>query len=301
MKNLVKTARDIPLRYAFGILLCCPMYLSASSDLYPGQSPPRTMPQVFLPGIVSTDEHETDVTFSPDLGEIYFTRTGADWYSVIYVSRYQDGAWSDPERVSFSAETSKNYPFFSPDGRKLFFDSTGQTGAASDRDIWYVLRDGDDWGLPRQVGSRTNTPSTESFAGVSGAGHLYFGSRREGELGGMDIYRAELGEEGYEEATNLGEAVNSVYGDFHPFVDAMEQYIVFDSQRLGGGGANDLYVSFRQPDGSWSKAVNAVNEINSSSGEMRPCVSPDGKYLFFCSNRGGNQDIYWVDAVVIRP
>jgi Tol biopolymer transport system component len=40
-------------------------------------------------------------------------------------------------------------------------------------------------------------------------------------------------------------------------------------------------------------------EINSPESDYTPVVTPDGKYLFFTSSRGGVDDIYWVDAGII--
>jgi Tol biopolymer transport system component len=300
VRRLRSRRREIWLGCALVILASEHAHLYASTDLYLGQTPPGKIPEVFAPGIISTDGIETDVTFSPDLNEIYFTRSGANWHSVIYVVTYQEGSWSAPVAVSFSGESSKNYPFVSPDGRNLFFDSSGQTNDPRDRDIWVVLRNGDDWGQPRRIGPAVNTSSIESFAAVTDAGDLYFCSRRQGGPGQMDIYRADSTEDGYAQPVSLGEAVNSEYNDFHPFVSPDEMYIVFDSQRPGGSGGNDLYVSLRKDDGSWATADNLGGEVNSPSGDMRPYVSPDGKYLFFSSSRGGGQDIYWVDATVVR-
>jgi len=268
----------------------------ASDFAYLGQKAPLETPEVFAPGIVSTGGHETDVTFTPDLTEIYFTRTGTDWYSVIYVVAYREGSWSYPIPVSFSGDTSKNYPFVSPDGRVMYFDSAGGTGNAADRDLWFVRREGDAWRDAKRLGPVINTRSTESFAGVTLSGTMYFCSRREDTIGQMDIYRSAQSKHGYAEPENLGRAINSEYNDFHPYVDPEERYVIFDSQRGGGYGANDLYISFRQPDGSWAEATNLGEQVNSPAADMRPCVSPDGKFLFFCSTRGGDQDIYWINA-----
>ena len=86
----------------------------------------------------------------------------------------------------------------------------------------------------------------------------------------------------------------------------------------------DLYISFKKNDGSWTKAKNMGEPINSSASEICPGVSPDGKYFFFTSYRtihknyseipltyeekirilnspgNGLGDIYWVDARIIE-
>ena len=76
-------------------------------------------------------------------------------------------------------------------------------------------------------------------------------------------------------------------------------YLIFTSNRENGHGRGDLWVVFRNPDGSWSDAVNMGPKINTSAYEYCAMLSPDGKYLFFTRNEGGNGDIYWVDASVI--
>jgi Tol biopolymer transport system component len=68
----------------------------------------------------------------------------------------------------------------------------------------------------------------------------------------------------------------------------------------GGLGHDDLYVTFKQGDGSWSQPVHMGKEINTEKSENRPYVSPDGKYFFYTSSKRGNRDIYWVDAKIIE-
>jgi len=144
-------------------------------------------------------------------------------------------------------------------------------------------------------------------------------------LGGSDIYFLEKTDSGYGRIRNLGAAVNTEHQEFHPFISPDEDYLIFDANRPEGFGGNDLYISFKQPDGSWSKAVNLGETINSESSDMRAFVSPDGRYLFFSSMRAnpqqkldddhptyeafskiiygpgnGSQDIYWVSAAIIR-
>ena len=64
-------------------------------------------------------------------------------------------------------------------------------------------------------------------------------------------------------------------------------------------GNVDIFVSFRGRDGEWTEAVGMGHGINSEGQDLCPMVTPDGKYLFFLSDRNGNSDVWWVDAVVI--
>ena len=78
----------------------------------------------------------------------------------------------------------------------------------------------------------------------------------------------------------------------HPSIAADERYIIFDSEREGGVGKADLWVSFRNADGTWGEGINLGNKVNTPGNESIPHMTPDGKYLFYTSNR----DIYWVST-----
>ena len=87
---------------------------------------------------------------------------------------------------------------------------------------------------------------------------------------------------------NLGAAVNSPFMDNVPDVSRDGLSLYFGSNRPGGSGASDLWVSRRASvDEPWGVAVNLGPTVNSTSGELGPNVSPDGHFLFFTSNRPG--------------
>lgn len=100
--------------------------------------------------------------------------------------------------------------------------------------------------------------------------------------------------------------------------------LIFTSERPGGLGSGDLYISFIDEEGNWTKAKHMGDKINTPGSEYCPMISPDGKYLFFTSARrstrripdkpltydnfkkihsrslNGLSDIYWVDARIIQ-
>lgn len=61
--------------------------------------------------------------------------------------------------------------------------------------------------------------------------------------------------------------------------------------RPDGFGASDLYVSFLNDNGSWSEAINLGEKINTAANERFPSLSPDGRYLFFVSNRSKPENL----------
>jgi hypothetical protein len=61
----------------------------------------------------------------------------------------------------------------------------------------------------------------------------------------------------------------------------------------------DLYISFRGEDGEWLEAIRIDEPINSTNEENWPRISPDGRFLFFSSDRREGvemPDLYWVSA-----
>jgi len=128
-----------------------------------------------------------------------------------------------------------------------------------------------------------------------------------------------------------GMAVTVLVADNHAYVCEFDLYIspdesmlIFTSERPEGLGSGDLYISFKDEEGNWSKAKNVGDKINTSGSEYCSMISPDGKYLFFTSAvregrrildqpftyedfkrcqknaKNGLSDIYWVDAEVIE-
>ena len=128
-------------------------------------------------------------------------------------------------------------------------------------------------------------------------------SRREEGVGGTDVWRSRNIDGRYAPAENLGEPVGSESGDADPFVAPDESYLIICQEKAGGYGKFDLYIYFQRPDGSWTDPINMGEGVNSAEYEFRPYVTPDGKYLFFTSNRpneGKTSNIFWVDAGVIE-
>ncbi len=79
--------------------------------------------------------------------------------------------------------------------------------------------------------------------------------------------------------------------------------------RDGGHGGSDIYISFKQQDGTWSPATNMGSPINTDLHDTSPQLSHDGKYLFFSRGEWQTKEdgernwvgkMFWVDALVIE-
>lgn len=115
-----------------------------------------------------------------------------------------------------------------------------------------------------------------------------------------DIYMSPKQNGKYTRVVNLNAPINSMHHEVDPYIAPDESYLIFCSDRPGGFGKADIYVSFRRENGSWTPPVNMGSKVNTPYQEYIPYVTPDGKYFFFTTNKSGNRDIYWVDAKIIE-
>lgn len=248
---------------------------------------PLTEARVFAEGVVSTADHEDSPGFDRDGRTVYWAY-GLPILSTIVFSRFEGGRWTEPEAAGFSGRYHDRDPFVSPDGRRLYFCSRrpapGADKPKGDWDIWYVERQASGaWGEPQRLGPPVNTDADELYATQTADGTLYFGSIRSGD---WDLYRARRDGAGFAGPENLGEAVNSKAWDFNPMISPDERFLLFSSQRPGGPGGINIYVSFRR-DGAWTPARQVGERVNAGAWQYHPMLSPDGRYLFFCAGARG--------------
>lgn len=269
---------------------------------YLGQRPPGDEPELFAPGVLSTESMEHGpAVFSPGGLAVYWTRAGGDGGGRIMSMKLEDGRWTPPRSLDLSGRLNEEMPGLSPDGQRLFFD-VEDPDRARRYGLWQADREGTGWGGARPLGPAVNSGGENSQPSISSDGTLYFSSGRDGGQGGFDLYRSRFEGGRYLPPENLGPGINTDSTEIHPFVAPDESFLMFSSDRPGGKGSFDLYIAFRAPDGRFGPALNMGDRINGAGTvNWLGAVSPDGKYLFFASNRNGNSlDIWWVDARFIE-
>jgi hypothetical protein len=268
---------------------------------YLGQDPPGMTPEGFAPPeLLANDQWfwHGSPTFSPDGREMYWCKyiRDGDQLDIQYME-VVDNRWSETRSVSFNSEYVENNPFFTFDGERVLFVSGRPNGF-----IHSVTRSGDGWSDPEPLNIRIPDTLVHGWQfTMAEDGTLYF------ELWGYpgweppDLYRSALVGEEYPNPIRI-DAVNTAYNEFAPYVHPDHEYIIFVSNRPGGYGMHDLYVSFKEMDGTWGQPINMGAAVNSDFEDSAPLVSPDGKYLFFQTQKAGDlgYNPYWVDAKVIE-
>ena len=292
---------------------------------YLGQPLPGNAPELFAPGIITTEYHEhSSPAFSPDGNEVYWSVFINYWGpQVILYMKQENGQWTQPKIAPFSGQYTDGNPCFSKNGKQLFFESVRPSSKDADHtlelNLWEVERSEKGWGEPQLLGNWINTDKWERGPSVSDNGTLYFCSMREGGFGEMDIYRAEYIDGAYSEPENLGEIINTPGYESWPFIAPDESYLMFENDD------GDLVISYRKEDASWSRPCNFSERIHFAGGQERfPLLSNDGRYLFFVSSKwlgpryfdkpltleevkekaqdysNGLGNVFWVDAKVIE-
>ena len=266
---------------------------------YLGQKPPGMTPELFAPGIISTDASEGSSGFLNKASVFLFQRI-IDRKSHTYILRQENNRWTDPVLIPFWEQMVHNGDFtISPDEKTMIYQVKKESNGRLDSNIWKVEFQNGEWGPCLEFSPPINTPYDESFASESRNGNLYFFSRRPGGVGKSDLYVCYFTNGQYSDPINLKE-LNTPHHEWDPFIAPDESYLIFCSTKPGGMGQDDLYISFRNHENQWCEPIHLDNGFNSSRSDNRPYVTRDGLYFFFTSTQRGNRDIYWVDAKIIE-
>ena len=251
-------------------------------------------PQLLAPGVISTGDDEWGFTMSPQGDALWFNKADRGYRVQVIMESVKDarGRWQAPRVAPFSGRYRDIDPALSPDGRYLVFASTRpvQAGGArrTDFDLWRVERLPDGrWGPPRHLGDKVNSDGAETNSAIAADGTLYFSvAGRAGVLGQRDLMRARPTADGYAGPEPLPAPINSVADESNHWVAPDQSYLLFLSNRPGGIGENDLYISFRDGNG-WRTPRNLGAPVNrpGASGVFTPFVSADGHWLYFAERR----------------
>ncbi|HJV60698.1 MAG TPA: hypothetical protein VJ743_07110 [Albitalea sp.] len=234
------------------------------------------------PGI-SSALFESHPAFDPSTGDFYFVRSSREFKGWrILASRCGDTGWSTPVPPPFAGDGVEADPWFTPDGRQLYFISTRTTDGIAKRglDIWRVARRPDGaWSTPERLPEPVNSPGNEWFPRQSPDGWLYLGSDRAGGAGKTDIWRAREASPGQWRVENLGPAIN---GQGHEYEAALspdgEQMIVMTDE--------GLFRSRRAASG-WRAREKLGPEVNVNATEVGALFSPSGRAFLFARDTRG--------------
>ena len=237
----------------------------------------------WVPAGVSSPQFESHAAFDPLTGDFWFVRSSPRFEGWrIFVSRCGPVGGSAPAPPAFAGDGLEADPYFTADGRTLYFISSRSTDGVKrkDLDIWRVDRDSAGvWGVPVRLPEPVNSTGAEWFPRPAPDGWLYFGSKRPGGLGGNDIWRARE-KSGRWLVENLGPGINTSADEFEPLPSP-------DGSRLIIMADGGLYESKRAKGGGWAPRVKLPPEVNVNGTEIGAVFSPSGRTLLFARDTRG--------------
>ena len=248
-------------------------------------------PQLLAPGVLSTGDDEWGFTMNPQGDALWFNKADRGYRVQVIMESRKDahGHWQAPRVAAFSGQYRDIDPALSPDGQYLIFASNRpvHAGAArrKDFDLWRVERLADGgWSTPRHLGDAVNGSGSETNSSIAADGTLYFAVS--GAQGRRDLLRARMTRDGYATPEPLPAPINSDADESNHWIAPDQSYLLFLSNRRGGIGENDLYISFRDGNG-WRTPRNLGTPVNrpGASGVFTPFVSTDGRWLYFAERR----------------
>ncbi|MFO1525179.1 MAG: OmpA family protein [Turneriella sp.] len=209
---------------------------------------------------------------------------------------------------------SEYTPYITPNEKYLFFQSnrSPSAGPEGDFDLWYSInknyaKPGEpefetsaNVGLPINSENLDGHPTLRRL--VDGGYEMYFSSFSSATRPGpalTNIYYTVWKDGKWTVPVPVAE-VNTDFHDRMPSISQDGRYLFFSSDRPGGKGGDDIWVSeLNKETGKWGEPKNAGN-INSAASEVTPAIHADGITLYFSSNQSGGvggYDIYFTQSV----
>ncbi|HEY8401564.1 MAG TPA: OmpA family protein [Cytophagaceae bacterium] len=179
-------------------------------------------------------------------------------------------------------------PVITADESILVFTSRrpGSTGGLLDEknefyeDIYISYRKNGVWTEPKNIGKPINTDYHDASIAISPDGSQIFVYK---DQNNGDILMSKFEQGKWSKPIDLGKNVNTKYAETSVSMTADGKTIYFTSNREGGLGGFDIYMSKMDKKGKWGEAVNLGPTINTPFEEEAPFIHPDGRTLYFSS------------------
>ena len=237
---------------------------------------------------INTAAPEHEASFTQDGHTMYFRcddpspgGTGFDICVSRLLGNFEDGRWTDPERLPepINTKSGDQEPKISRNGKRLFFQSDRLEPGDLDRDadVYYSdLVDGE-WQPPVRLPAPINTEFNDhcvyfedmrAYDDLDLETDVYLASNRLGTRGGNDLWVSHRKDGVYTEPVNLndlspGSKINSAAND-HMAMVGPDGRLWVTTNKPGGFGGEDMYISTRQADGNWGPLVNMGPTFNTA-------------------------------------
>lgn len=205
-----------------------------------------------------------------------------------FFSKMNEKGWGYMKNAGFPLNTSDNEgaQSISANGQLMVFTVCNRKGVVGRCDIYYSVKEADEWSHPKNMGGYINTAAKETQPSLSADGRtLYFASDRPGGKGGLDLWISKRNDDDtWQLPVNLGDSINTSGDEMSPFIHHDDQTLYFCSDHLIGMGGFDIFVTQRKASGEWGKPKNLGYPINTHRDEIGLIVNARGNTAYFASD-----------------
>lgn len=256
--------------------------LSQTDSLYLGKTPPSDSKELFsISGVGPNFFINERIAITPNGKTIYYQETkfrNGESYKIKKL-HYNGSSWIGPTEL-FTGYYSLA---LSPDADTLILENNGA------KNSWISTKNGDNWHDPIRFLEEFEVHCLH----ITQPRNYYFASSPSNGIGNLDICKLNISASDTT-LLGLGKPLNSKYleGDF--FIANDESYIIVMSNKPGGYGMEDLYISYKKKNDKWTNPKNLGAKVNTASYEYGPYVTNDNKYLFYSIGFKTPSALYWI-------
>ena len=187
--------------------------------------------------------------------------------------------------INVNSNADEYLPALSADGSTLIFTRSENVKGVRNEDFYISYNDTDEWQFANNLGEPINTLKNEGAQCITADGKtLYFTAcSRNDSYGRCDIYQSDFVNEKWTNPVNLGPNINTESWESQPAISSDGRQLFFVSNRPGGRGGKDIWVSYKNANGAWMEAKNIGDKINTSKDDISPFLHWDNQTLYFAS------------------
>ena len=213
-------------------------------------------------------------------------RTRTYQFALDYAAKKEVSLYKfEPQNLgdSVNSTVAEYYPTIALDGKTLIFTRRVNN---TNEDFYESHKLDNGWSQAKALVGNINSNNNEGALNISQDGQwlLFTGCNFPDSYGSCDLYISYLTNQGWSTPENLGSNFNTEFWESTPSLSPDKRDLYFTSNRPGGYGGNDIYVSHRQDNGHWSPPENMGPTTNTAGDESAPFIHADNLTLYFTSN-----------------
>jgi outer membrane protein OmpA-like peptidoglycan-associated protein/tetratricopeptide (TPR) repeat protein len=198
-----------------------------------------------------------------------------------------------------NTKISEYWPSLTADDSMLVFTSSDRE-INSQEDLYFSIKQNGKWLQAKKFDNQINTNQSEGAQTISADGKtmIFTACLRKDGLGSCDLYWSQKKGSKWSIPINMGSPINSGYKETQPCLSSNGKVLYFVSNRPGGKGKFDIWMSMREGKNRWGQPINLGDSINTTEDENSPFVHYDNQTIYFSSE--GHQGMGGSDLFISK-